>query len=376
MTVNNYYTYIHIPFCSWKCRYCNFASVWSIDNLKIQIYISHLLKEIKLSKISIWNLKSIYLWWWTPSILTYLQIKSIIEELKLKYIFDKDIEISIESIPWDINLQKLIEWESLGINRLSIGIQTLNNKSLEEIWRWKKWDILDTLSILENSKTKLNISFDFIIWLAYVWIWEIQDNIDFIIKNYDFNLNHISVYLLEDYYNKSKIKQEKSSKYKKIFYPDIWKKLWIKERSYLKEYISIKKYLETKWFFAYEISNFSKIWYQSIHNKAYWNHSEILAFWLWASSYIWWERKTSAQDFTNYYKWNYIEEEKLSDNDIFLEKLMFWLRTNGLNKDLYQLLDQEKILYFIKLWYIKKDSDILKLSDKWILVLDYILKEL
>jgi oxygen-independent coproporphyrinogen-3 oxidase len=390
--------YIHIPFCDLKCKYCRFASIWKIQNLHIEKYVSFLCKEIKALTPSPSPLrekgiivKTIYFWWWTPSVLDEKNLKKIFNILQEKFIFSDNTEITIESTPNNINLENLSLWQKLWINRISIWIQTFNEKSLQEIWRWQKWDIKKCLTNLEKFfkfKKTSNINFDFIIGLPYVKPGEILENIKQVVNNYNF-VKHISVYMLEEYYSSDKIIE---TKYDKITYPKNWKKLWLKEEDFLGEYLNIKNFLLENWFINYEISNFAKSWYICKHNKWYWEHKEVLAFWMWAwwllkspltpifkggdKMNIWYIRYLNADNFKDYYEWKKIFEEILNEDDIFLEKLMFWLRTNWIKKEIYKKLNQEKIKYFIDNWYLYIDYDIIKLTDKWVLILDYILKEI
>jgi len=133
--------YIHIPFCELKCKYCRFASIWKVQNLHINKYVSFLCKEIdsssKLSPLEEKEvLSTIYFGWWTPSILEKEHLIKIFKTLRQKFKFSDDIEITIESTPNNITQKKIEIWQNLWINRISIWIQTLNEKSLEEIWRW------------------------------------------------------------------------------------------------------------------------------------------------------------------------------------------------------------------------------------------------
>ncbi len=375
--MNKTYCYIHIPFCESKCKYCRFSSIWSIQKLQIEKYVNHLCCEIELSNFGNSNLLgSIYFWWWTPSTLNNKQIADILKSLKSKYTFDKNIEISLESTPQNIKMENLLHWENLWINRISIWIQSLNNKALKEIWRKSKEEIINSLNIINTFLLKINreivISIDFIIWLPYVKKWWVLEDIKFILNKYKF-INHISVYMLEDYYEKS---EDTNSSYEKITYPNSWQNLWISEKYYLWEYSEIKKYLEWKSFYAYEVSNFSKFNKECKHNKAYWNHSNILAYWLWANGFIDNIRYKNSDKFQEYYKWEWIFKEKISKNDLFLEKVMFQLRTSWLEKDIYSKLNQEKIKYFIQEKLLKKDSWKIILTNKWILLLDYIIREL
>lgn len=351
------FCYIHIPFCEKKCKYCKFVSIWLSQKEKISKYINKLILDINNLNKKINRLESIYFWWWTPSVLQIFELELIIKTLKNKFWFKKDIEITLETTPKNISKEYLIWLKKLWINRLSIWVQTLNNKSLIEIWRGNKWDIIQSLNLIKNIWFK-NISIDFIIWLPYVKIWEIKKDIEFIIKKYQF-IKHISVYMLEDHY-----------------YPWNWKNISLDENDYLEEYIEVKNFLEVNWFRRYEISNFAKKWYECKHNMSYWNHSDVLAFWLWAHWFINKYRFSYFDKFEDFYKDKNFIEEKLDKNDIFLEKILFWLRTNWLKNNLQKKLDIKKVQEFIELWYLKIEDNILKLEDKWVLVLDYIIKEI
>lgn len=373
--MNKTFSYIHIPFCELKCNYCRFASLWVSQKLKIDFYVKNLVSEIKKSPFDKEILNSIYFGWWTPSVLTKENLEEILNTLKNKFWFSEKIEITIESTPNNITKKNLELWKSLWINRLSIWIQTLNHDALKEINRWNKWEIE---LCLENIKSEWfeNVSLDFIIWLPKVKSWEILENIKFLLNKYDF-IKHISTYMLEEYYNPDKIIE---TKYDNITYPDSWNKMWIKEDEYLNEYSQIKKYLIWEGFNNYEVSNFWKPWFECNHNKAYWNHKQIYAFWLWA----WWliknnksiTRYLNSDNFSKYYLWEKIFENNLSKNDLFLEKLMFEIRTSGLTESIYSKLNQNKLNYFLENNYMKKESDKIVLTDSWILVMDYILGEI
>jgi oxygen-independent coproporphyrinogen-3 oxidase len=361
--VINNFCYIHIPFCTSKCKYCRFASVWNLDNIKVNLYVEKLLEEIKTSPLTPLLkgegnfLKSIYFGWWTPGVLLPVQLEKIINSLKEKIDFDKNIEINIETIPITVTKENIIAWKNMWVNRLSIWVQTLNNDSLIEIWRGEKGNIIKSLDYISEVWFN-NVSVDFIIWLPYVKKREIKKDIEYILDRYNF-IKHISVYMLEEYY-----------------YPWNWNNISITEKEYLWEYIEINNFLKSKGFKRYEISNYALDWYECNHNKAYWNHSNMLAFWLWAHWYINWERFSNSNKFIEYYSWIKVIEEKLSTNDFFLEKVMFGLRTNWLENSLVEKLDNKKIYQFIEDWYMYYKKWILKISDKWILVLDYILKEI
>lgn len=347
------FCYIHIPFCESKCKYCRFASFWKIDKLKIKSYIQKLKEDIASFSLKNWKLDSIYFGWWTPSILEISELKEIIKSLDNKFWFEKNIEITLETTPQNIISENLIWWKSIWINRISIWIQTLNNKSLKEIWRSDNKISINALNEIKNYKFD-NINLDFIIWLPHTKKWEIKENIEFIINNYDF-IKHISIYMLEDHYYSF----ENS----------------LKDEDYLWEYNEIRKFLENKKFLFYELSNSSKVWYECKHNKAYWNHSEMLAFWLWAHWFINSKRFSYSSNFHWFYE-NKIEEEIIWKNELFLEKIMFDIRISWIDIKFIKKLNKRKIDKFIENWLLKIKEDKLILTDKSYTLVDFIIKEI
>lgn len=375
--MKNYNCYIHIPFCSSKCKYCRFASFSGIKKLQIQNYVDFLCKEIDnswfFSKNENWKitLDTIYFGWWTPWVLSLEQFEQIFFSLKNKYIFNDNIEISIETTPENVTEKNLIWWKKLWINRISMWVQTLNEKSLSEIWRAWKGDIINALDLV-NFVWFDNFSIDFIIWLPYVLEWEIIENIWFLLNKYDF-IKHISVYMLEEYYE---VPEEKESKFDNIKYPNDWKKSWLKEEKIWEEYNKIKKYLESNWFNRYEISNFSKKWYECKHNFWYWNHKETIAFWLWAHWFLNNTRFSNSESFLDYFSYKNISKEILTWEDLFLEKIMFSLRTSWIDKKYLEKLDSKKINYFIKNNLLSDNWEKILLTDNWTVFMDYILWEI
>jgi oxygen-independent coproporphyrinogen III oxidase len=367
------YAYIHIPFCDQKCSYCRFASIGSLQDLQIETYVQSLISEIESSKLvqNIRPLKTLYFWWGTPGVLKETQIKRIISATENKYGFAKNIELNLETTPFNVNPENVQAWEKLWINRISMWVQTLNNAALKEIQRGNKWNIITALDNLKNSKIK-NISIDFIVWLPYVEKWEILEDIKYILSQYEC-ITHISVYMLEEYYEPDMIIE---SIYDNITYPDNWRNMWLLEKDFSAEYQSIKKYLVSVWYNRYEISNYAKPGYECKHNQSYWEHWEVVSFWLWAYGYVNNMRYRNSDNFIDYYARKKIISEKNNSNDIFLESVMFWLRTSWINIELEKKLDTKKIKYFLEEKYLIRENNLLQLTDKAVPVMDYILSEI
>lgn len=372
--MKNINCYIHIPFCNKKCKYCRFASFSWLNQLAINNYVNFLCKEI-ISTNWKYCLDTIYFWWWTPTTLSLSQFEKIFLSLREKFTFSENIEISIESTPEMVTIQSLEWWEKLWVNRLSVWIQSLNPKTLKEIQRSEKWDILQCFETLEKyfqESKKISFSLDFIIGLPFMKKWELLENIKFLLENYSF-VKHISVYMLEEYYE---VPEEIDSKFENIIYPNSWKANSISEEDYLEEYISIKAYLKEKWFSQYEISNFAKPGFECKHNCWYWSHKENLAFGLWAHGFVENTRFSNSEDFIDYYAKRNIFKENLSEENIFFEKVMFSIRTKWISKCDLKQLNQEKVNYFLKIWYLEEKWEKIILAEKAVLLLDYILSEI
>lgn len=248
----------------------------------------------------------------------------------------------------------------------------IKRKSLKTINRDNKAKILNWLKLLKFSKIK-NINVDLILWLPFVKKWEIFKNLKYLIKHFYF-IKHFSVYMLEDFYEIEEI--ETWNNFDKIIYPNNWKDLWISQQQIWEEYIFISKYLSKKGFEKYELSNFWKKWFYSKHNNWYWKHKEYIWFWLWAHSFVENKRFANRSDFKWYYENKLEYEEYLEEKDLFLEKIMFWLRTWWVEKKFLNKLNREKIDFFVKNWFLKYQNNFLILTEKSYSLCDFILKEI
>lgn len=236
-------------------------------------------------------------------------------------------------------------------------VQTLWEETLKEIGRENKEVIISSLSLLNDAFFE-TISVDFIIGLPYRKKWDVKKDIETVLSKFH-SINHISVYMLEDYY-----------------YGNVWKDLILKEEDFLSEYIEVRGFLKEKWLISYELSNFSKRGHECLHNKAYWNHSDLIAFWLWAHGYVEWERYAYPDSFLEYYKGEKLFSENITENDKNIEKIMFGLRSSGIDASLFHLLDMKKVEEYTDLGYLEKKWENIMLGEKGITLLDYILKEI
>ena len=280
--------YIHIPFCIKKCDYCDFISYCDKTEY-IEKYIESLKNEINnnVGALSVINTKgeyqttplensnyqitTVYIGGGTPSSIDSKYIIDILNSIKEKYNLE-NAEITIEVNPGTVTENKLLDYKSAGINRLSIGLQETSHKLLKQIGRIHTYEeFLETYNLARKIGFR-NISVDLMIGLPNQNIANIKESLEKVIK---LNPEHISVYSL--------ILEEGTKLYKKyeekqIELPD--------EELERNMYWYVKNTLENNGYIHYEISNFAKPGYESKHNVSCWNQEEYIGFGVAAHSYI------------------------------------------------------------------------------------------
>ncbi len=311
--------YIHIPFCKKKCYYCDFVSYCNKDNL-IENYIKAVKKEIQMQNIQS-QITTIYIGGGTPSYIDSKYIEEILEELKSKNIAS-NAEITIEVNPGTVTKEKMQEYKKMGINRISIGLQTTQNNLLKQIGRIHNFEeFLETYNITRKTGFK-NINVDLMIGLPNQSIQDIKITLEKIIK---LNPEHISVYSL--------IVEEKTPIEDKISKGELELPDEETERNM---YWYVKNTLELNGYKHYEISNFAKIGYESKHNVNCWEQKEYFGFGIAAHSY---------RDITRYSNITNIEEyiKNIKNQKIERNRIIHEIQKEDDKKKEYMLLGLRKI---------------------------------
>ena len=182
--------YIHMPFCKQKCYYCDFVSYAEAESL-IGEYINKVNKELDevVKKLKDYNVKTIYIGGGTPSLCNIDEFR----KLNIQKYVTKDTEFTIEVNPGTVTEEKLIMYKSMGVNRLSIGMQSTNNKILKEIGRIHTYEeFLKTFKLARQLEYK-NINVDLMIGLPNQTLNDIEESTNKIIE---LNPEHISAYSL------------------------------------------------------------------------------------------------------------------------------------------------------------------------------------
>lgn len=279
--------YIHIPFCKRKCAYCDFVSFSNKQNL-VKEYVETLKKEINKCELDReeYLVETIYFGGGTPSYIESKHIIDILEVIKSKFKVLKDAEITIEVNPGTVTEEKLNDYYKSGINRLSIGLQSVDDKLLKTIGRIHSFsDFLETYRIAKEAGFT-NINVDLMIGLPTQNLSDVKIAIE---KTVKLSPNHISVYSL--IIEEGTPIEEKINK-KELFLPSE-----VLER---KMYWTVKEELEKNGYIHYEISNFAKPGYESKHNLACWNQEEYIGVGLAAHSYINNTRYSNTEDIEKY----------------------------------------------------------------------------
>ena len=332
METKNMGLYIHIPFCKRKCKYCDFISYSNKEHL-IDRYIKCLKYEIRDIGISnlhdykkglddLINLKTIYIGGGTPSVIDSKYIKEILSEIKQNFKISSDVETTIEVNPGTVNETKLQDYKDAGINRLSIGLQSTNDNTLERIGRIHTYEeFLNTYNLARKIGFR-NINVDLMLALPEQNMEELTDGLEKVIE---LKPEHISIYSL--------ILEEGTTLYKEI---EEGKYVLTDDDMERKMYWKTKKMLENTGYIHYEISNFAKKGFESKHNLSCWNGEEYIGVGAAAHSYTNNVRYSNIGNIEEYI--NNFENGKAIDNFVFHEK-----QTNESKMKDYMILGLRKI---------------------------------
>lgn len=361
--------YIHIPFCSSKCYYCDFNS--SPEKLdRVEEYFNSLLKEIDFyeSEIRKCGINTVFIGGGTPTVVDSKYIGKLLEKL---YMMNKDHspikEITIEGNPATFTADKVKDYIRVGINRFSMGVQSFNDRLLKKIGRsHTEKDVYDSVETLRAFGAK-NINLDIMFGLPDQTYDDVLESIEKAIK---LKVEHLSYYSL---------KLEEGT----VLY-DLDKRDYLNfpdEDTERKMYHDVKKILERYGYDHYEISNFSKKGYESVHNIGYWELKPYIGLGLSAASNIYKKRYSNVEDFDEYIRLiqkgvKPISNESIEEIDKKMEMaeyLILGLRlSRGISikefkkrfdTDIFELYENV-ISKYERLKIIEVDSEKIKLTDR------------
>ena len=277
--------YIHMPFCKAKCYYCDFISYANKEKL-IKEYVEALIKEMKHNNLSKYSIQTVYIGGGTPSLIDNESISKIMDNVR-PFVAD-NAEITIEINPGTANKEKLKKYKEIGINRLSIGLQSADNELLSEIGRIHKYeDFLNVYNEARNIGFR-NINVDLMLGLPNQDLKKLEESVKEVIT---LSPEHISIYSL--------ILEENTKLYDMVMNEELKLPDEAIER---KMYWNVKKMLENEGYIHYEISNFAKEGYKSRHNSDCWEQKEYIGIGVSSHSYLNNKRYSNSESVEEYIK--------------------------------------------------------------------------
>ena len=320
--------YIHIPFCRRRCYYCDFAisvvgdSPLKNDSTMVIDYVEHLCREIELTAVKNEPLQTIFFGGGTPSLLPVYKLELVLNTLEKTLGIARNAEISLEIDPGTFDARQLQEYLNLGVNRISLGVQTFDSKLLELCGRTHNVeDVFTAINLIQQANIN-NWSLDLITGLPHQTIEDCQQSLETALK---FTPPHLSCYdlVLEPVTAFGKQYQSGETPLPT-------------EELTTQMYRLTQQILTSYGYQHYEISNYARIGYQCRHNRVYWENKPYYGFGMSAASYFARQRFNRPRTRQTYYDWvqrgAIIDVSPPSENDYLLETLMLGLRlAEGIN---------------------------------------------
>lgn len=381
MNMNLFSIYVHWPFCSFKCPYCDFNSYTSYKFINEQEWIDAYISELTriLPTISYKKLVSIFFGGGTPSLMNPESIKHIIDFICNFLNTNKDdLEVTLEANPTSLETRNFQDFYESGINRLSIGVQSFNDQNLKFLGR--KYNSYGVIKSINKAKDVFNnISLDLIYGVInqteIMWKDELR-------KVLEFSPHHLSIYQLT-------IEQGTS------FYKEFLKgSICLPSEDFMDRFYEITKEELFKFnFVQYEVSNYAVQNKYSRHNLNYWNYGDYIGIGPGAHSRL--TSKNGEKIAISQIKLPrlWLKRIKLNNNgDEFIEKLTYQqqlteiflmgLRLNkginldNLNNDIFEIIDKKSFIWLKKNFFLEENEGFLRATNKGMKCLNTILRKL
>lgn len=356
--------YLHIPFCIRKCAYCDFLSAPAGAETRKQ-YVERLLEEIRqteyLSKE--YEAATAFFGGGTPSILDGGQILAVLELLKSQFRFREDAEITIEANPGTVDREKLFQYRQAGINRISFGLQSSDDRELKLLGRIHTWEqFLESFRLAREAGFE-NINVDLMSALPGQSAESYRNTLKRVLA---LEPEHISAYSL--------ILEEGTPFYETYkAHPE----LLPTEDEERQMYYDTKEILNAHGYERYEISNYAKPGYACRHNLGYWERADYKGYGLGAASLLGNVRFTNQADLQEYLTGNFKgSEERLTGQAIREEYFFLGLRkTEGVVPGIYRE-HYEKLMEKLQMQQLLAEKNgKIYLTEKGIDVSNYVLAQ-
>ncbi|NLT94771.1 MAG: radical SAM family heme chaperone HemW [Clostridia bacterium] len=370
--------YVHIPFCRAKCHYCDFNSV-SGGTVELQErYIDAVKKEILLRRkqgLSI-QLKSVFFGGGTPTCLAGGLLEHLLDFIRNTFPFAPEVEITVEANPGTVTKENLEQLRLKGVNRISFGVQSFNDRFLKQLGRIHSTQA--ALDSLESAREAgfTNINFDLMYGLPGQTLKDWEETL---LKVLELNLEHISLYQL---------KIEEGTPFGQLSEKGLIEDF--DDQLALDMYKMGHKYLSRTGFIHYEISNYARPGFECRHNQVYWRCQPYLGVGAGAHSYLPPERIENVGDIAAYLemvennRFPQLASEKLTTTMAMSEAMFMGLRLlEGVNlEDFYRRFGQDARIVFKeaiakcqKKGLIRIDNDYLKLTPQGVFLGNLVFEE-
>ena len=346
--------YIHIPFCGKKCGYCNFYSV-GYSKEKIRLYVNAVRRNIKYYSDKNKVTDTVYFGGGTPSLLSTEQISDILNDIKNNFVLSENAEITLEANP--SMMKNIGDIKSAGVNRLSIGVQSMVDEELEFLGRLHNAEKAEQAVYDAYNAGFENISCDLMTAIPKQNFKSLEYSIE---KLCSLPIKHISSYILKV--------EEKTP-----FYDNNISDILPDEETTSQLYLKTVELLEKHGFYQYEISNFAKKGFESRHNTRYWKCLDYIG--IGASAHSCYKNKRFAvpNDIDKFIE-NNIQPVEITDENPcgFEEYSMLRLRLKeGLDLRKFpdrKIIIEKKIPALVKAGYAEYDGNTISLTPKGFLM--------
>lgn len=365
--------YVHIPFCLKKCNYCDFCSFDNLTEDFRELYIQSLINEIKSYKSDVkLRLNTVFFGGGTPSLLTIEEFSRIHDAISESFDLSLLSEFTVEANPKTLSPEKLLNFRTRGVNRLSIGLQSIHENEMKKLGR------IHNLADFEKSLAMAfeagfdNINVDLMYGIPEQTAESFAEALDYVSA---LGVPHISVYGLMVEENTPFGRMGKN-----LVLPS--------EDAEADMYFLAAKKLSENGYSHYEISNYAKPGFESRHNLIYWHREEYIGVGLAAHSLFMSQRLTNSEKLSEYLSQDveqYKTEEKISKGDVAYEYAMLRLRL----KEGFSLIDykfnfsedfladrKEKLENYVNLGLLNFDGERISLTERGFYLSNAILSDL
>jgi putative oxygen-independent coproporphyrinogen III oxidase len=322
--------YFHIPFCAQICHYCDFNKVF-FKGQPVDEYLQAMETEMKntIEKFPTSELETIFVGGGTPTVLEIKQLDYFLNSIHKHFSFNvNEVEFTFEANPNELSKKKLQLLKEAGVNRLSFGVQTFDDKLLQKIGRThRKHDVLQTIEMAKEIGFS-NISIDLMYGLPEQTIEHFRETLDIA---FSLDVQHFSAYSL--------IIEPKT-----VFYNLVKKDMLPlpTQEEEAEMYEWAMEQMERHGYKQYEISNYAKAGFESRHNLTYWNNEEYFGIGAGAHSYVYGKRNVNAGPLKKYMNliqetgFPYIESHEVTLAEKMEEEMFLGLRkTEGVSKETF-----------------------------------------